>query len=84
MKAIEFEAPTRNGVIPIPPQLYHEGFPAFVRVIVLSKTEEETSRAKPNAATLARRKAAFDRLDGCLAGMTMTLDEIKDARLARQ
>jgi len=84
MKAIEFEAPTHNGVIPIPPQLYREGFPAFVRVIVLSGTEEKTAHAKPDAATLARRKAAFDRLDGCLAGMTMTLDEIKDARLARQ
>ena len=84
MKAIEFEAPIRNGMIPIPPQFYHEGFPAFVRVIVLSEMDGQKPQAKPDASTLAQRREALNRLDGCLAGMDMTLDEIKAERLARQ
>ena len=46
MKTIEFEAPVRNGTISIPQQFYREGFPAFVRVVVLSVDNMEISNTR--------------------------------------
>ena len=47
MQAIEFEAPIRDGVIPIPPQYRNEFSTPFVRVILLSETTAETTPARP-------------------------------------
>ena len=84
MQAIEFKAPIRNGAISIPPQYDPAEFPESVRVIILSETSRTTSRATPDASAQARRREAFRRLDGCLAGMDMTRNDIKSERLARQ
>ena len=81
MNAIEFEAPIRDGMIPIPARFRREIFPVSVRVIILSET---TGRTELDASALERRKAAFRRLDGCLAGVDVTLEEAKAERLARQ
>ncbi len=84
MQAIEFDAPIRDGVITIPARFHRTGFPAFVRVIVLSDGGTVPTPPSPDAAEVARRRAALRRLDGCLAGMDMSLDSIRDERLARQ
>ena len=83
-KAYEFEAHVKNGMIQIPPQIYNENFPSFVRVIILFDEVDKILKPKLDEATLARRKAAMERLDGCLAGMDVDEDKMKAERLARQ
>ena len=82
MQAIEFQAPILDGIIAIPKRFEHEQFPNTVRVIILPiKVEEQPDSGEMK---IAERLAALSRIDGCLEGQNISVDSIRNERLARQ
>jgi hypothetical protein len=82
MQAIEFGTAVRDGTIEIP-QEYRKDFSSFVRVILI-KEEERFARENDENSALSERLAAFDRLDGLLAGRDLDVQNARNERLSRQ
>jgi hypothetical protein len=79
MEAVEFGTFVNNGMIEIPPE-YRKDYSADLRVILLkNKTKEDIKDFG-----LQERVAAAERLVGIATGESMTLEEIRNERLARQ
>jgi len=77
MDAVAFDTVIHDGKIDVPQQ-YVPYYPSFVRVILI------TQDAVTNDLTDTDRLAAFQRLDGCLKGCNLSLDEARAERLSRQ
>ena len=79
MEAIEFGAFAHNGIIEIPIE-YRKDYSTDIRVILMKKQTSQ-SITEPD---IQERIAAAERLVGIASQNTMTLEEIRNARLARQ
>jgi len=78
MDAVAFNTVIHDGKIDVPQQ-YVQYYPSFVRVILI-KEQDAVAYDLPDA----ERLAAFQRLDGCLRGCNISLDEARTERLSRQ
>jgi len=78
MDAVAFNTVIHDGKIDVPQQ-YVPDYPSFVRVILI-KEQGAVNNDLPDT----ERIAAFQRLDGCLKGCNITLDEARAQRLSRQ
>ena len=79
MEAVEFGAFAHNGIIEIPIE-YREDFSTDVRVILMRKqTSHENTELD-----IQERIAAAERLVGIASQNAMTLEEIRNERLARR
>jgi hypothetical protein len=78
MDAVAFDTVIHDGKIDVPQQ-YLPYYPSFVRVILI---KEQT--AVTNDLSDKERLAAFHRLDGCLKGCNLSLEEARAERLSRQ
>jgi len=78
MDAVAFNTIIHDGKIDVPQQ-YVSYYPSFVRVILI-KEQDAVTNDLPDA----ERLAAFQRLDGCLRGCNISLDEARAERLSRQ
>jgi hypothetical protein len=79
MEAVEFGAFARNGIIEIPVE-YRESYSTDIKVILM-KDQTSQGITEPD---IQERIAAAERLVGIASQNTLTLEEIKDNRLARQ
>jgi negative regulator of genetic competence, sporulation and motility len=79
MDAVEFGTFVNNGMIEIPVE-YRKDFSTNIRVILLKdKSNQET-----NESDIQERIAAAERLVGIGSKEAMTLEDIRNERLARQ
>ena len=78
MDAVAFNTVIHDGKIDVPQQ-YVPYYPSFVRVILIKEKDAVT-----NDLPDTERLAAFKRLDGCLRGCNMSIDEARAERLSRQ
>jgi len=78
MNAVAFDTVIRDGKIDVP-QHYLPYYPSFVRVVIIK--EQDTAA---NDLSDKERLAAFQRLDGCLKGCNISIDEAREERLSRQ
>jgi len=78
MDAVAFDTIIHDGKIDVPQQ-YLPYYPSFVRVILIKEQDTATNNLPDK-----ERLAAFQRLDGCLKGCTLSLDEARSERLSRQ
>ena len=78
MDAVAFDTVIHDGKIDVPQQ-YLPYYPSAVRVILIK--EQDTVN---NELSNKERLAAFQRLDGCLKGCDLSLDEARSERLSRQ
>ena len=78
MDAVAFDTVIRDGKIDVPQQ-YLPYYPSFVRVILI-----KDQNAVTNDLSDKERLAAFQRLDGCLRGCNLSIDEARAERLSRQ
>jgi len=79
MEAVEFGTFAHNGIIEIPIE-YREDYSTDVRVILMRKQTSQNI-TEPD---IQERIAAAERLVGIASQNTMTLEEIRNERLARQ
>ncbi|MDR2923541.1 MAG: hypothetical protein LBU85_09415 [Treponema sp.] len=79
MEAVEFGAFAHNGIIEIPVE-YRESYSTDIKVILM-RNQTSQSITEPD---IKERIAAAERLVGIASKNTLTLEEIKDNRLARQ
>jgi hypothetical protein len=79
MEAVEFGTFVNNGMIEIPVE-YQKDYFADIRVILL----KNKSNQNINDFNIHERMAAAERLVGIASGEAMTLEDIRDERLARQ
>jgi hypothetical protein len=77
MDAVAFDTVIHDGKIDVPQQ-YLPNYPSFVRVILIK--EQDAANDLPDA----ERLSAFQRLDGCLRGCDISIDEARAERLSRQ
>ena len=93
MEAVEFGTFAHNGIIEIPIE-YRESYSTDIRVILMRNQE---GNLRPHAGSvevqathnitepdIQERVAAAERLVGIASKNTMTLEEIRNERLARQ
>ena len=79
MEAVEFGTFAHNGIIEIPVE-YRENYSTDIRVILMRKqTSQNITKSD-----IQERIAAAERLVGIASKNTMTLEEIRSERLARQ
>ena len=79
MEAVEFGTFAHNGIIEIPSE-YRESYSTDIRVILMRKqTSQNITKSD-----IQERIAAAERLVGIASQNTMTLEEIRSERLARQ
>ena len=78
MDAVVFDTIIHDGKIDVPPQ-YASSYPSFVRVILIKEQNAVT-----NDLTDKERLDVFQRLDGCLKGCDLSIDEARMERLSRQ
>ena len=78
MEAVEFGTFAHDGIIEIPIE-YREDYSTDIRVILMR--DQASQIMKPD---IQERIAAAERLVGIASKNAMTLEEIKDERLARQ
>ena len=79
MEAVEFGAFANNGIIEIPVE-YRRDYSTDVRVILIkNKSNQEVK--EPD---IQERVAVAERLVGIASKEAMTLEDIKNERLARQ
>jgi hypothetical protein len=86
MQAVEFGTAVHDGKIEIPRE-YRQDFSSFVRVILIKDEERHVPDNAENTGTdlkTAKKIAAAKRLVGIASKNPMTLDEIRNERLARQ
>jgi len=79
MEAVEFAAYAGNGVIEIPVE-YRKDYSSGIRVILI-KDNQSKYTTEPS---IQERIAAAERLAGFASNNSMTLEEIRNGRLARQ
>ncbi|MDR2717795.1 MAG: hypothetical protein LBB89_07020 [Treponema sp.] len=79
MEAVEFGTFAHNGIIEIPIE-YREGYSTDIRVILM-RNQTIQSITEPD---IQERIAAAERLVGIASQNAMTLEEIRNERLARQ
>jgi hypothetical protein len=79
MEAVEFGTFVNNGMIEIPAE-YRKDYFADIRVILL----KNKSKQNINDSNIQERVAAAERLVGIASREAMTLEAIKNERLARQ
>ena len=79
MEAVEFAAYASNGVIEIPVE-YRKDYSSGIRVILI-KENHNRYNTEPS---IQERIAAAERLAGFASNNSMTLEEIRNGRLARQ
>jgi hypothetical protein len=79
MEAVEFGTFVNNGMIEIPAE-YRKDYFADIRVILLKNKSNQNSKDL----SIQERVAAAERLVGIAAGEAMTLEDIRNERLARQ
>jgi hypothetical protein len=82
MQTVEFESTVLDGKIEVPYE-YREEFSTVVKVILM-KTETNTAMSTGRTVNLEKRRAAIRRLDGCLKGCTMTLEDARAERLSKK
>jgi len=78
MDAVAFNTVIHDGKIDVPQQ-YLQYYPSSVRVILIKERDAVINELSNN-----ERLAAFQRLDGCLRGCDLSLDEARAERLSRQ
>jgi len=78
MDAVAFDTVIHDGKIDVPQQ-YLSYYPSFVRVILIKEQDAVTHDLSDK-----ERLAAFQRLDGCLKGCNLSIDEARAERLSRQ
>jgi len=78
LEAVEFESFAHNGIIEIPVE-YRKDYSTEVKVILM---RDNSSRPTPSG--IQERIAAAERLVGIALKEVMTLEDIKNERLARQ
>ena len=83
MEAVEFVPVVNNGIIEIPPE-YRKDYSTGVRVILMRNNDSKTSGNEPDMREKQERIATAERLVGIASKNAMTLDEIRNERLARQ
>jgi hypothetical protein len=84
MEAIEFGTSAVEGVIEIPNE-YRKDFSTGLRVILIKDASEANFTApKKHNTDIQARLAAAERLVGIASKQTLSLDEIRAERLARQ
>jgi hypothetical protein len=79
MEAVEFGTFANNGMIEIPVE-YRKDYSAEIRVILI-KNKSSQEIGEPD---IRERIAAAERLVGIASKEAMTLEEIRDERLARK
>jgi len=79
MEAVEFGTFAHNGIIEIPIE-YREDYSTDIRVILMKKQACQNI-TEPD---IQERIAAAERLVGIASQNSMTLEEIRNERLARQ
>jgi len=79
MEAVEFGTFAHNGIIEIPIE-YREDYSTDIRVILM-RNQVSQSIKEPD---IQERIAAAERLVGIASKNAMTLEEIRNERLARQ
>ena len=79
MQAIEFGTFADNGIIEIPIE-YRKDYSTNIRVILI-KNDQDKNIKEPN---IQERIAAAERLVGIASENVMSLEEIRNERLARQ
>jgi hypothetical protein len=79
MEAVEFGTFVNNGMIEIPAE-YREDYFADIRVILLKNKSNQNSKDL----SIQERVAAAERLVGIASREAMTLEDIRNERLARQ
>jgi len=79
MQAVEFGTFVDNGIIEIPDK-YRKEYTSNVRVILI----KENSSMTDNETDIHERIAAAERLAGIASENILSLDEIRNERLARQ
>jgi hypothetical protein len=82
MEAIEFGTSAIDGVIEIPTE-YRKDFSTGLRVILIKDVPHSTNQ-KQQDEDIQERLAAAKRLVGIAAKYPLSLEEIKNERLARQ
>jgi len=82
MEAIEFGTSAIDGVIEIPTE-YRKDFSTGLRVILIKDIPRSTN-PKQQDADIQERLAAAKRLVGIAAKNPLSLEEIRNERLARQ
>ena len=78
MDAVAFDTVIHDGKIDVPQQ-YLPYYPSLVRVILIKESDTVISDLSDK-----ERLAAFQRLDGCLKGCDLSIDEARAERLSRQ
>jgi len=78
MNAVAFDTVIHDGKIDVPQQ-YLPYYPSFVRVVLIREQDTVTNDLPDK-----ERLAAFQRLDGCLRGCDLSIDEARAERLSRQ
>jgi len=79
MQAVEFGTYVDNGIIEIPME-YRNDYSHDVRVILLKDNADKADKEP----SIRERIASAERLVGIASGNPMSLDDIKNERLARQ
>jgi len=79
MEAVEFGTIAHNGIIEIPLE-YKESYSTDIRVILM-RNQASQNITEPD---IQERIAAAERLVGIASKNAMTLEEIRNERLARQ
>jgi hypothetical protein len=79
MEAVEFGTFVQNGMIEIPTE-YRKDYFADIRVILLKNKSKQNIKD----ISIQERVEAAERLIGIASKEAMTLEDIKNARLARQ
>jgi hypothetical protein len=79
MEAVEFGAFANNGIIEIPTE-FRKDYSTQIRVILL----KDKPQYGVNEIDVQERISAAERLVGIASKEAMTLEDIKNARLARQ
>jgi len=79
MDAVAFDTVIHDGKIDVPQQ-YVPYYPSLVRVILIKEQDAVTNHLPDTT----ERLAAFQRLDGCLRGCNLSVDEARAERLSRQ
>ena len=78
MEAVEFGTFAYNGIIEIPVE-FRKDFSTDIKVILM-----KNNSALNNESDIQERIAAAERLIGIASGNSLSLDDIRDERLARQ
>jgi hypothetical protein len=79
MQAVEFGTFVNNGIIEIP-TIYRKDYSNDVRVILIKDNLDKVD----NKPSIQERIAAAERLVGIASENTLSLEEIRNERLARQ